>query len=284
MNLTKTLKFDPDTLDILTHSFQVEPHGSGFIGKLTCGQLDRKAYENVNKALEALGGKWNRKAGGHIFTTDPREQLSGLIDNGSLKVTKEGWFPTPDSVIAQMYELAPYDGHGFVLEPSAGEGAIIDYIAHKLPGRQVSKRIIECVELNPQRAEVLRQKNCVPIEADFLTTTLDTFGLPEGFCRVYMNPPFENGQDIDHVRHAYNLLSPGGILVSVMSEGVFFRDDNKAKEFRAWLESAKGYSIKLPSDAFKPSGTGVQTRLAVARKSGASMGVKATQASMFREA
>jgi hypothetical protein len=31
------------------------------IVKLTCGQLDRKTYEAVNKVLVDLGGKWNRK-------------------------------------------------------------------------------------------------------------------------------------------------------------------------------------------------------------------------------
>ena len=34
--------------------------------KLT-GQLDRALYVATNKVLELAGGKWNRKAQGHIF-------------------------------------------------------------------------------------------------------------------------------------------------------------------------------------------------------------------------
>ncbi len=30
------------------------------------------------------------------------------------------------------------------------------------------------------------------------------------FDRALMNPPFENGQDIAHVRHAFQVLKPGG--------------------------------------------------------------------------
>ena len=31
-----------------------------------------------------------------------------------------------------------------------------------------------------------------------------------------MNPPFTHHQDIDHVRHAYDLLDAGGVLVAIM--------------------------------------------------------------------
>jgi hypothetical protein len=54
-----------------------------------------------------------------------------------------------------------------------------------------------------------------------------------------MNPPFEKGQDIEHVRHAYDQLKPGGRVVAIMSEGPFFRSDKKATEFRDWLESRR---------------------------------------------
>lgn len=37
--------------------------------------LDRKTYLEVNGALEAFGGKWNRKAGAHVFLTDPSDIL-----------------------------------------------------------------------------------------------------------------------------------------------------------------------------------------------------------------
>jgi hypothetical protein len=85
------------------------------------------------------------------------------------------------------------------------------------------------------------------------------------FAKIVMNPPFEEGQDIDHILHAYELLAPEGTLVCIMSEGAFFRNDRKAVTFRAWLASV-GHSVKLPEGSFKSSGTGVNARMVVIYK------------------
>ena len=83
-----------------------------------------------------------------------------------------------------------------------------------------------------------------------------------------MNPPFENGQDMDHVQHAFRLLKEGGRVVAIMSEGPFFRSDTKADSFRKWLAEVEGQSEKLPEGSFKDSfrSTGVNTRLVVIDK------------------
>ena len=47
-----------------------------------------------------------------------------------------------------------------------------------------------------------------------------------------MNPPFENGRDIDHVTHALSLLKPGGRLVAIMSEGVFSVSSKRQSIYR----------------------------------------------------
>jgi hypothetical protein len=94
------------------------------------------------------------------------------------------------------------------------------------------------------------------------------------YDRIVMNPPFEKGADIDHVRLAYDLLKPGGKLVAVMGEGPFFRSDNKAKEFRDWLATV-GTSETLPENSFKGKDsfrqTGVNTRLVEIEKPGRSL-------------
>lgn len=262
MTLTKTLKFDDRTLDILTTHFQVEAENGHFVGKLACGQLDRKAYENVNKALEALGGKWTKKIGGHIFPTDPRLELNALTDTGSLQVTRDGWFPTPLHIVYKMIDAVGLKDYDWVLEPSAGDGAIADAVC----SYRLNRQQIECVELNPKRAAILQEKGYSVYPMNFLETSLHTFGMKHGFDRVFMNPPFEEGQDIDHVKHAYKLLTPHGALVSIMSEGPFFNGNKKATEFREWLEGFNGQSWRLPADAFKESGTGVQTRMVVIYK------------------
>ena len=54
-------------------------------------QLDRKLYLAVNKVLERIGGKWNRKAKAHVFDADPTERLNNVIECGVLdpKVKQE---------------------------------------------------------------------------------------------------------------------------------------------------------------------------------------------------
>jgi hypothetical protein len=74
---------------------------------------------------------------------------------------------------------------------------------------------------------------------------------------------------MEHVRHAFSLLKPGGRLVSVVSEGPFFRVDNKSVAFRDWLEEVGGDVERLPDDAFSTAEafrvTGVRTRLVTIR-------------------
>lgn len=239
--LTKTLKFDDDVLDIVRTMTWSD---DGKLGTLTSGQLDRKTYERVNKALDAMGGKWNRKLGGHVFPTDPRPNVEGLVLNGTLTVKRDGFFETPADVVDRM--MAYVWPQGRVLEPSAGLGAIAD----RLP---VPKEDIFCIELDPQRAAVLEQKGYKTLCADFLAVT------PGKFDTILMNPPFEEGQDIDHVRHAFDCLAPGGAMASVMSTGPFFRNDRKATAFREWFASVGGTQFPLPADSFKESGTNVNT-------------------------
>ena len=73
--------------------------------------------------------------------------------------------------------------------------------------------------------DILRAKgyrNVVP--GDFMKY-LDYVG-PEHnnaiYDRILMNPPFEHGQDVDHVEHAFNLLKPGGTACRYHWRALFF--------------------------------------------------------------
>lgn len=253
--LTKTLKFDEDVLSVIR---SMEWDEGGTVGKLI-GQLDRKLYERVNKALEVMGGKWNRKVGGHSFSSDPRPQVEGLLTNGALTVERDGFFETPEKVISQMLEFVKILPGMLVLEPSAGRGAI----AKKLDA--LGARVI-CVEKNEKRADELRKAGFVTVCRDFLDFSPNKNLSPTYYDAILMNPPFEELQDIDHVRHAYELLRNESVMVSVMSESPFFRTDKKSVTFRKWLEEVGGDSYELPEGSFKESGTGVQARLVVIRK------------------
>lgn len=248
--LTKTLKFDSDVLRTIDN---MEWNDNGTLGKLV-GQLDRKLYEKVNKALEAMGGKWNRGMGGHAFSSDPRPKVEGLQKTGVLCVARDGFFETPESIVNRMFELV-YP-RGKVLEPSAGKGAIADLL-------RVGTENIHCVEFDAERAQLLSQKGYEVFCMDFMA-----FSAPQPYDTIFMNPPFENNQDIDHVMRAFAMLARGGGLVSVMGEGAFFRETHKASEFREFLEDQGAYVEQLPDKSFRSSGTDVSARLVVLRNDG----------------
>ena len=189
-------------------------------------QLDRKTYTEVNKVLENMGGKWNRKTKAHVF--------------------------------AENDDVAEIDSTSEVLEPSCGNGQLADVIWEHLPAGMC------CIELNTDMKRYLSEKPYGVSYRDFLDVTKKEIG---AINRVVMNPPFTRHQDIDHVRHAYDLLDAGGILVAIMCESTFFRTDKKSVEFRDFLDSVYAQTIKLEPGAFRESGTDVATRIVKIRKS-----------------
>lgn len=107
-------------------------------------------------------------------------------------------------------------------------------------------------------------------------------GSNSGYDRILMNPPFGDRRDAIHVQHAYDLLKPGGRLVALMGEGVFFGQDSKAQGFRDWLEEVGGTEEKLPDGTFLdpslPVNTGVAARMVVIEKGAAKYSQSQTQA------
>jgi type I restriction-modification system DNA methylase subunit len=209
-------------------------------------QLDRKLYERTNKALIALGGKWNKKARAHLFDYDPAEAIEMAVLTGIVVDHKRemGFFETPEPIVRQLIDLAEIDPFHAVLEPSAGLGAI----ARCLPGDSM------LCELDQKRRNVLIKEFPGSVSAchDFLAMEMK-------WDRIVANPPFGGAQrDVDHVRHMWDCLNLGGIVVSVMASGITFRDNRKTTELRELIEE-NGEIIPLPERSFRESGTDVNT-------------------------
>ena len=227
------------------------------------GQLDRKLYLAVNKVLERIGGKWNRKAKAHVFDGDPTDRLNNVIECGVLDPeVKTGYFPTPPEIVAKMIDLADFDSLGrcdMILEPSAGRGHIADKIIVNITDDKCS--ILHICENLPENIHILKEKGYV-VQGEFFEFVIDCAGDVE-FNRILMNPPFSPRQcDIDHVTTAFDLLAPNGILVAIMSAGVTFRENKKTVEFQEKiLEPHCTHLEHLPSGTFKESGTMANTIL-----------------------
>jgi protein-L-isoaspartate O-methyltransferase len=226
-------------------------------------QLERALYEAVNKALTALGGKWNRRRGGHVFPPGQpiADELAAIVDGGVLERMLTGYFPTPVALAEQLIAHADVRPEHLVLEPSAGRGAIADLLAAIVPAEQLY--LVERDPIHHQALERAGYRAPQLICDDFLTTT----ALPAQFDRIVMNPPFEQKQDVTHVTRAYARLAPGGRLAAITSAGVAFRNDNRTRALRELIEHSDGGLItENPPGAFKASGTSTQTLMVVLTK------------------
>ncbi|HEX8556714.1 MAG TPA: hypothetical protein VF668_01355 [Pyrinomonadaceae bacterium] len=160
------------------------------------------------------------------------------------------YFPTPRDVVELMLEYADMADGLRVLEPSAGGGHIANVVRELYPNTDFT-----LCEISGLLCKALEAQGWSPVQGDFLSIDF-TEGADvdeDGYDRVIANVPFGCdgvGTDIDHVRHAYTMLNARGRLVSLMSDGVFYRGDSKAEEFRAWLDHVGGESFELPEGAF----------------------------------
>lgn len=137
-----------------------------------------------------------------------------------------GFFPTPDWLADRMADCLNVHEGDEVLEPSAGMGSLADAVKRK-HGDHTN---LTLVETNHTLCEYLRGVGYEPHFADIL----DARGEVD---HVIMNPPYETGQDMDHTRHCFELLRPGGRIVTLISPAFRYRKDKRARAFREWIES-----------------------------------------------
>lgn len=227
------------------------------------GQLDRKLYTDVNKVLEAIGGKWKRADQAHVFDEAAEPLIETILETRTYSRVKQdlGQFDSPDAVVARVIELCNIKGGECFLEPSAGIGNIALAAAD-------AGAVVWAIEIDEKRFTSLTERlnrgdAGAVILCDFLAETPNH---AMGFDIIGMNPPFARQVDIDHVLHAFEFLKPGGRLVSVMSAGAMHRVNKKATEFREFVWSHGGQFYPLPDGAFSESGTEVHTCIVVINK------------------
>lgn len=259
---------EPEILEILKSS---TCDGNNL--SLNCGQLDRKTYTKVNDVLERLGGKWNRKLRAHVFPGQADEILWETLETGEMPDKNPlCFFETPSEIAHEMLQLANINNlpkGSNILEPSAGRGAIIKQLASHLftteSGRLGEYFNMTAIEVNPIFADELESIDGVNVfQMDFLY-----YSPTELFDLILMNPPYTAPGDrlayITHIDKALSLLKVGGKLVSIAPLGFTFRQDKRCKAFIDEVKDC-GYWVKNEPDAFKSSGTMVNTAIIVMQK------------------
>lgn len=227
----------------------------------------------VRKRLESPGYYSRRESDDYADTTPAGRALQAMIDarpqaqqeSRQTKIEQAeaqirlanipGYFPTPAPLVKMMLEVAEIGPEMRILEPSAGHGAIADAV--KAAG--FGSMLMLC-EVNSQLRELLNLKGYSAIMRDCLED------VRADYHRILMNPPFENKQDMQHIRAMYEHLTDDGVLVAVLSPHFEFAQDRTSEEFRAWLDAVGANWMEIPAGAFKQSGTQVATRLMIIDK------------------
>lgn len=228
--------------------------------KLNQPGLERKLYEATDKVLRALGGKWDRKAQGHVFSRPVEGELAEALTSGvavDQAKTHEQFF-TPADLARDLVSRLPDDALGHVLEPSAGTGRIVEAL--------LARGVQHLTVVEKDEAVFREVAALVPVHGNGLFNEDFMEWEPVGklpIDGVVMNPPFSGGQDTDHVRRAFGFLRPGGTLIAIMGTHWTFAGDRKACAFRDWLTSLMPSTTHswadLPVGSFTESGTGVAT-------------------------
>ena len=214
-------------------------------------QLDRKLYQNVMKVLTEFGGKWSRKDNAILLKVGAKDKLLEALGTGTVnreKVIRQAYY-TPSSVAEDLAafakEILPVLEVTTVLEPSAGDGSLIDAADTVFGDAHLE---VVAFEIDGGAHTALREKlEEWAHKTDFLKQKAEEWGT---FDLILMNPPFQKGQALKHIKHALTFLADLGVLAAIVPS-------NFPEEF-------PGYSVEardVPAGAFKESGTNIATKM-----------------------
>jgi Methyltransferase small domain len=210
-------------------------------------QLQRASLHSPGRIHKAIAALCSLDAG--VRAEEALAETILELEAQALFANIPDYFPTPISLAEKLVVLGSLKPGMRVLEPSAGNGAIAQVIRERCP----TVRLQVC-EADSTLRRVLELKGFEVIGADFIR-------LENEWDCIIANPPFSDF--MAHTYHAYRCLAPGGRLLTVAPESIFFQRYKNFQEFRAWMRSLNAWDEKLPEGAFLKSKrpTAVKTRV-----------------------
>lgn len=154
----------------------------------------------------------------------------------------EQFYPTPKELIDEL--LAPVDEQYVytVLEPSAGNGDLLEGLKSRRFEYYDPK--IYCIEVNKTRQNTLKGKEYSVIWDDFMT-----FDSMMRFSFILMNPPFVNGDM--HLLKAIDLCENGGQIACILNaETIKNPYTETRKKLAKVLDEQEKVTIRYKTGAF----------------------------------
>lgn len=181
-------------------------------GQVYYGELNKEAVE-VLKILGAMFVKGYPKME-KIPVKTLREICRTRV---SVNIKENQYYPTKKNLAEMMVDLLNVESNSKILEPSSGQGALVEAVLREV------RTEVTSIEINELNASMQEDKGLPrPLVMDFLD-----FDENQKFDRVIMNPPFSKGRAETHLKKAFGHLKPGGVLVaclpSTFKDKVFFK-------------------------------------------------------------
>ena len=210
---------------------------------------DRSDY--LGRAATIAGAKklvrdWLRQHPAKIPVDRPRQDVKSLP-----QFSDTGFYPTPSKLAGRMLAHVDWKNVYSILEPSAGKGDLADAARKFVEDYHNTRKTrlnthypyIDCIEIDPNLALILKGKGYPVIADDFLT--FQTF---KQYDLILMNPPFENGDE--HLLKALSLMESGGQIVCLLNaETIRNPYTNRRKVLRQKL-TEYGAKIEIIQNAF----------------------------------
>lgn len=159
-------------------------------------------------------------------------------------LSNKTFYPTLETLIARMISKIKRRPSK-ILEPSAGKGDIVDYLAQHYDYRYD----ISAIEIDEELQATLRGKGIKLIDSDFLE-----YSGPDKFDLIIANPPFDEGDK--HLLKAIDIMYDGEIVFLLNAETIknpytYIRKDliKKLNELNAEIE----YIPNAFKDAERPT-------------------------------
>lgn len=163
--------------------------------------------EDANKVSEIIQLLDGIVVDRHVsFSYDPSDILVKMKLNGYIPERKSHQFyPTESSLADLAVSMLRIDEWDNILEPSAGNGRLIDKVKTRY------KKRITCVEISKTHSEILLEKGYNVENMDFLE-----YPTEKKYNKIIMNPPFTKNQAKTHVIKACSHLNDEGQLIAIV--------------------------------------------------------------------
>jgi len=197
---------------------------------------------------------------------DAAERDADPVPKSGLPARDLSFYPTPQEVVDELLRDLHVEREARVLEPSAGDGAIVVPLLGDSRNLRVS-----AVEIDPGRVAKLSaigNRRLQVLPGNFLQMPVR----PD-YDAVVMNPPFYGTHWMEHVQHAFKFLRDGGVLRTVLPATAEVAESAAHVAFRAWAKPHANTTYDgevrfrtLPPESFASSGTRINTVILELRK------------------